>query len=154
MGLATPVPKEKRDEVLRLAREGVARNEIARQTGVSTASVTRIASDEDIDFDRSATEAAVKARVADMKAARVSLAAGLLDDVGAARTRMHGSEDNRAFLDGARAVAALVGSHVRVAVVDRDDTAGVDEARSMLGKLARGIAELAVAEGGEDGEAP
>ncbi|PZH20152.1 hypothetical protein C1I97_01620 [Streptomyces sp. NTH33] len=141
--------------MLRLAREGVARNEITRQTGVSTASVTRICADEGVTFDRSATEAAVKARVVDMKATRVGLAGALLDDVQTARARMHASEDNRAFLDGARAIAGLVGAHVRVAGFDKDDSSGVDAARSMLGRLATAIGVAVSEDASEtDGEAP
>ncbi|MFI8303691.1 hypothetical protein ACIF80_09600 [Streptomyces sp. NPDC085927] len=154
MSPAIPIPAEVRAEVLRLAREGVARNEIARRVEVSSASVTRIcAGEEGISFDRSATAVAVRARAVDLKAARLGLAGDLLEDVGEARARMHAGEDSRAFLDGARAVAALVGSHVRVAAVDKDDTSGVDTAKSMLGRLASALG-AAVTEDGpdEDGE--
>ncbi|MGV4889256.1 hypothetical protein ACSR0Z_22110 [Streptomyces viridosporus] len=130
---------------------------MAKQTGASPASVTRICATEGIDFDRSATEAAVKARVIDMKASRTGLAANLLDDMTIARQRMHSAEDNRQFLDGARALAALAGTHVRLVAVDKDDTSGVDAAKSMLGKLATAIG-VAVADddepADEDGEAP
>ena len=86
-----------------------------------------------------------------MRAARVGLATELLDDVAAARNRMHASEDNRAFLEAARAVAALAGTHVRLVAVDRDDDPGIDAAKSMLGRLATAIG-VTVAEAPEEGE--
>ncbi|MEU3204254.1 hypothetical protein ABZ702_10290 [Streptomyces cyaneofuscatus] len=139
MGVAIPIPEDKREEVLSLAREGVARNEITRRTGVSTASVTRICEGEEVSFDRSLTAAAVQARVIDLKAARLGLASSMLDDVQAARQRMHGADDNRAFLDGAKAVAALAGTHVRLVAVDKDDATGTEAAKSMLGQLAQAL---------------
>lgn len=151
MGLTNPIPEETRDEVLRLAREGVARNEIARRTGVSTASVSRICSGEDVAFDREQTAAAVKARVVDLKAARLELATDLLDDVTAARGRLHIADSAKDFAEVAKAVHYLTGSHVRLAAVDKDDTSGVDAAKSMLGKLATAIG-VAVAESGEEGD--
>ncbi|MEU3435456.1 hypothetical protein [Streptomyces sp. NPDC006863] len=154
MSPAVPIPEDVREEVLSLAREGVPRNEITRRTGVSTASVSRICGGPDgVSFDRSATAAAVQARVVDLKAARIGLAASVLDDVQLARQRMHGAEDNRAFLDGAKAVAALAGTHVRLVAVDKDDSSDTEAAKSMLGKLAQalGVAAGEDADQAEDG---
>lgn len=156
MAANDPIPEETRAEVLRLAREGVARNEIARQTGISTASVSRICQGEPALFDRSRTAAATQARAVDLKAARISLASGLLTDVEVARGWLHTAEDARALSDAAKAVHYLTGSHVRLVSVDRHGDADVDAAKSMLGKLALAIG-VAVSEGDSeeagDGEA-
>ncbi|MCT9078778.1 helix-turn-helix domain-containing protein [Streptomyces fulvoviolaceus] len=143
MAANDPIPEETRAEVLRLAREGVARNEIARQTGISTASVSRICQGEPDLFDRSRTAAATQARAVDLKAARISLASGLLTDVEVARGWLHTAEDARALSDAAKAVHYLTGSHVRLVSVDRHGDADVDAAKSMLGKLALAIGVMA-----------
>ncbi|MEU9183357.1 helix-turn-helix domain-containing protein [Streptomyces sp. NPDC048484] len=158
MGANDPIPDEVRGEVLRLAREGMARNEIARLTGVSTASVSRICQGEEGLFDRSRTAAATQARVIDLKAARLSAATGLLGDVEVARGWLHTAEDARALSDAAKAVHYLAASHVRLATVDRHGDADTDAAKSMLGRLALAIGaavadEPADGEGGGDGNA-
>ncbi|MFH9293841.1 hypothetical protein [Streptomyces sp. NPDC017520] len=137
--MTTPIPDEQRDQVVELARAGRARNEIAREVGISTASVSRICADAGVGFDRSLTAAALQARVIDLKAARLGLATSMLDDVQAARQRMHGADDNRNFLDGAKAVAALAGTHIKLVAVDRDDSSGTEAAKSMLGQLAHAL---------------
>ncbi|MGC2997415.1 hypothetical protein ACPF8X_03160 [Streptomyces sp. G35A] len=144
MGANDPIPEETRAEVLRLAREGVARNEIARLTGISTASVSRICQAEDNVFDRSRTAAATQARVADLRAARIKSATGLLTDVEVARGWLHTAEDARALSDAAKAVHYLAGAHVRLISVDKDDAPGLDAAKSMLGRLGVALGVVAV----------
>jgi hypothetical protein len=157
MAVNDPIPEETRLEVLRLAREGVARNEIARQTGISTASVSRICQGEPNLFDRSRTAAATQARAADLKAQRVGLASGLLGDVEVARGWLHTAEDARALSDAAKAVHYLTGSHVRLVAVDKEDAPGLDAAKSMLGSLAERLGVVALEqreeEGADDGAA-
>ncbi|TQL46684.1 hypothetical protein FB562_2208 [Homoserinimonas aerilata] len=65
---------EQRDQILALHAQGLARNEIARQTGVSTGSVTNVCKDNDRAFDRSATKDAQAARSVDLAEARLNLA--------------------------------------------------------------------------------
>jgi transposase-like protein len=151
MAANDPIPEETRQEVLRLAREGVSRNEIARQTGVSTASVSRICQGEPDLFDRSRTAAATQARAVDLRAARISLASGLLTDAQTARGWLHTAEDSRALSDAAKAIHYLSSSHVRLVAVDRDDAPGLDAAKSMLGTLAEKLGALALEQQEEDG---
>jgi len=146
-----PLSEEQRAAVLEAARQpGATRNGIVRLTGVSAGAVTTICAEAGVSFDRAATETAVRARAVDLRAARLGLATELLDDVAVARGRMHAAEDNRAFLEAARAVAALSGTHVRLVAVDRGDDAGIDTARSMLGRLATAIG-VTVAEAADEG---
>lgn len=72
-----PVDSKTRARVRKLAREGMSRNAIAREVGISSSTVTTIcqAARPPISFDRRATKAATEARVADLKAERVKLAA-------------------------------------------------------------------------------
>ncbi|MFF2749556.1 hypothetical protein ACFVVA_28940 [Kitasatospora sp. NPDC058048] len=139
--MPAPIPDQQRETVLDLARAGHPRNEVARLSGVSPASVTRICSTAGVSFDRTATAAAVEARVIDMKQARGLLASGLLDDVAEARHRLHRASEAREFLDLARAVAALTNAHVRIISVDGTDQ-NTEEARSMLGNLMAGLAQV------------
>ena len=83
-----PVDSASRARVVDLARQGLGRNEIAAQTGVAAASVTKIVADAGLSFDRSATKAAVEARSIDAKAKRAELMIGLLDDAQKMRDRL------------------------------------------------------------------
>lgn len=78
-----------REHVLRLARAGdLSRNAIAKATGVSAGSVTNICRDAGVSFERTATEAAVKARKIDLAARRTELQAQLLEDAARLRVRL------------------------------------------------------------------
>ncbi|MFE4651541.1 hypothetical protein [Streptomyces sp. NPDC056707] len=63
-----------------LHADGVSRNEIARQMGWSVGTITSRARRLGLDFDRSATRAAVEARQIDLTAIRQQLKADLLAD--------------------------------------------------------------------------
>lgn len=126
---------EQREAVLAAARTGATRNEVARRTGVSAASVTRICKTAGVTFDRTRTAVAVQARVLDMKQARTALAVGLLDDIATGRQLLHSAEDSREFFDYARSVSVLANAHVRIVAVDHTDDNGAEEARSLLGNL-------------------
>ncbi|TFC92053.1 MULTISPECIES: hypothetical protein [Cryobacterium] len=70
------------DQTRALARSlfvsGLSRNEIARQLDLDPATITRWAKAAGLEFDRSATEAAVKAHTIDLAAARIRLAEKML----------------------------------------------------------------------------
>ncbi|WP_217169624.1 hypothetical protein [Streptomyces sp. AC512_CC834] len=136
--MTEPIPDAQRKEVVSLARSGLSRNEVARRTGVSTASVSRIAKTAGVSFDRTATSTAVEARVIDLKAARVHLAGNLLDDVAAARARLHHTTEPRDFFDLARSVGVLTNAHVRLVGVDGPPDEH-EEARGMVGALAQAL---------------
>src|SRR5690606_33096903 len=78
MARGVPVQPETRAEIVALLKQEIARNEIARRCGVSTATVTRIAKAEGHRFDRSQTRAATAAQSIDLAAGRVRLAEKML----------------------------------------------------------------------------
>lgn len=82
------IPEEKRQEVRNLHAQGLTRNEIARQSGVSTYTVSRICDDAGLSFDRARTEAATKAKVVDAKARRADIIARLYDQSETILTRL------------------------------------------------------------------
>ncbi|MGW3572065.1 helix-turn-helix domain-containing protein [Streptomyces sp. NPDC000941] len=75
-----PVTDETREDVRKLHAEGCSRNEIARRLQRSGRTVSLIAQDLGLSFDRSATEEATRARSADLAEKRTLLAETLIDD--------------------------------------------------------------------------
>lgn len=132
--MAAPIDDETRERVLTEARAGASRNEVARRTGVSTASVSRICKAAGHTFDRAKTVKATAARLVDLRAMRVTLSGDLLGDVTEARARMHASQSAREFFELARSVSALTGAHVQLARHDGEDP-GIDAAKSLLSGL-------------------
>lgn len=94
------ITDDERAEILRLAREGLARNEVARQVGRDPSVVTRICNAAGVSFDRSATKAATAARQIDMKARRLTLQGLLLDKTEEALERFSGKYEVHAFVGG------------------------------------------------------
>ncbi|MEU9557991.1 helix-turn-helix domain-containing protein [Streptomyces fumanus] len=166
-GLVQP---EERAEIIRLARAGTGRNEIARRTKRSLRTVSRICEHEGITFDRTATAVATEAKKVDAKARRAAIAQRLyarterlLDQLEAAESggfkfttstvngietesldHVPGQEEKA--LSGA--IAQYMNQAVRLEQLDGDP--GVEAARSMLGSLAEGITKLAGLDGGGD----
>lgn len=135
----TPISEEQRADVLRRARAGESRNRIARETGVSASSVSRIAKAAGVTFDRvEQTELATASRAAAQRADRVDQAQGLLDDLAAGRARLDAAENTRQWFDIARGLQALAMAHGRLAEVEHRTAKPEDSAaagRSMLGNL-------------------
>src|SRR5690625_901952 len=78
-----PADAKTRARVRKRAREGMSRNAIAREVGISTSTVTSICNlaRPPITFDRKATKAATEARAADLKAERARAAQRLMEEV-------------------------------------------------------------------------
>lgn len=79
-GGAPPLSEHTQARIRKLAREGMARNAIAREVGVSAASVSKVCarSTPPILFNRASTVAATEARQIDLKAERARLAQRLV----------------------------------------------------------------------------
>jgi helix-turn-helix protein len=155
-----PITDEDRQRVRLLHAEGLGRNQIARQLGRSGQTISKIADDLGLSFERTATVAATEARKADAAALRAEEMLGALRDAkrirgqlfAPARIMNFGGRDNtynerdipeptfEQKRQIAQAWSLLVEKSVRLDEHDADD--GADGARSMLGSLAR---ELRVA---------
>lgn len=72
-----PIAEDKRQRIIDLQKQGLSRNDIARQVGVSAGTVTNVCKANDLTFDRSSTEKATRARVADNKSRRAAIVSRL-----------------------------------------------------------------------------
>ena len=83
-----PITPNDRADFRVLHSRGLSRNAIAAELGRSPATVTKLARDAGVTFDRSATAAATAAKQADNRALRAELERGLLEDVRRMRAQM------------------------------------------------------------------
>lgn len=139
-----PISAEQRAAVLAAARRpGATRNGVARETGVSPSSVSRICKRAGVTFDRvEQTELATAVRAAEQRADRVEVAAGLLADVDRGRQLLAAAENPRQWLDYAKGVQALAQAHARLAEVEHRTKSPEDsaaEGRSLLTDLMGGL---------------
>lgn len=72
-----PITDDQKQRIIDLHKQGLSRNDIARQAGVSAGTVTNVCKANDLTFDRSATKHATQAKVADNKARRASIVSRL-----------------------------------------------------------------------------
>jgi hypothetical protein len=149
------VTDSERTRVRELHEQGLSRNAIAKEIGRPWSTVTKIAKELGLAFDREATRKAVAARVIDAKARRAELSALLLDDAHRLRERLWeeskqiassplGPEVITLELPPARdtkdfmaAVSGAVRSHAELEKLDTDS--GAEAAKGMLGALAEGL---------------
>ena len=145
--------------ICELADEGLSVREVAARLGVAPSTITRTARRMGLSFDRSATERATAARVADAKARRAETAARLLDLVNTELDRLHRPYRVHAFVGGqdagylehvlpqpdaaarlaiVRAAGVLADKHLKLAGFDGDDS-GLEHTRSVLGSLYEGL---------------
>ncbi|KMS70689.1 hypothetical protein ACZ91_65355 [Streptomyces regensis] len=147
--------------VAELHAQGLGRNEIARQIGRAQRTVSVIAAELNLTFDVTMTEDATRARVAQLAEKRTILADALMDDALRLTAQLwepavvfsFGGRDNeyaerdvpeppaadkRALMTAATSAAA---QSLRL-VPPAADT-GAQDARSMVGKLFAGLAEVA-----------
>lgn len=125
--MPAPLDEAKRAEILAEARSGASRNEVARRTGVGTATVSRVCSKAGHVFDRTRTATATRARVVDLQAARTKLAADALADAHTMRLRALKADDGREARDYAQAYGVFVDRHLKLAAFDRTaDHSAVD----------------------------
>jgi hypothetical protein len=152
-----PVTDADRQQILDLARAGQTRNAIARQVKRSNDTVSKICAEAGHTFDRTATEAATKAKQRDNQARRAELIEGMYDDALRLRAQLFapctlhnfGGKDNthnsidldepvfgdkRSIAQAVRQLADGAANLERV-----DNGAGVDDATSMLAGIAAGI---------------
>jgi hypothetical protein len=157
-----PVTQNDYDQVRALHAQGLGRNDIARKINRSGQVVSRLAGEMELSFARAPeVAAATEVRVADLAERRTRLATDLQGDAERLREQLWQPARVFAFAgkDGdyqeqllpepppadKRALMATLGTAVdrSLKLVPPLDDTGEDAARSMLGKLADGIARLA-----------
>ncbi|MFI5739182.1 hypothetical protein ACIA9I_12505 [Streptomyces anulatus] len=145
-----------------LHTQGLGRNAISREMGICFAVVSRTAEHLELTFDRSRIEAATAARLADLAERRSILAEQLTSDAERLRKKLweptfvyafggaqniYNSEpvdepppaDKRSLMSTA---GIAIDKSIKLAPAETSGS-GADDAKSMLGKLAQGIAEIA-----------
>lgn len=150
MAAAKKITDEHRAELARLHAAGMTRNDIAREMGISGATVSKLAADAGLTFDRTAVAAATKARQADLADRRsrlelknLKVAEQLLDQINQPHLAFNfGGKDNtytekqldrppvRDVKDLVAAASIATTASLRIAALDTSN--GVDEAKSML----------------------
>ncbi|WP_344161664.1 hypothetical protein [Nocardiopsis rhodophaea] len=145
-----------RKRVRKLHAQGASRNAIARDVGVAKATVSAIAQDLGLSFDRSGTRAATEAAQVDHAARRARLVTRFYDQAERIMDRLDRDEHELADVSAGKLirytvrdlpphdVKALVHSAghatdkaIRLEAVDAHD--GAEEAASMLARLAAGV---------------
>lgn len=140
MSAGRPITDAERDRVAELHAQGLSRNAIARQLGRSQSTVSKLARELGLTFDRARTAEATQAKVVDAKARRAQLANDLLADAERMRQQLwtpttiynFGGKENtynernveqppfRDQRDIVHSVGLLVDRHVRLTEVDAD----------------------------------
>jgi hypothetical protein len=151
--------------VRELHEQGKSRNDISRETGIASGTVSSICRTLGLTFDREQVKAATAAKQADSKARRALLAANLLTDAERLRERLWEESVQlmstptgpaRATLDlppardvndFVRAVSGAVKSHIDLERHDADT--GTEGARSVLGALGEALQVAAARIDGE-----
>ena len=157
----TPLSDEQRQQILDLHAAGNTRNDIAREVGRSGSTVTKVVHDAGLTFDRTDTEAATKARRADLAERRtqaldremqiLEAAQEHVLEVVVSKSRKHKRIIKAAmgadqvteldFLpaDDARNLANARSSSVGIIAKLTDNDAGAEAAKSILVGLAEAI---------------
>ncbi|MFD8151733.1 helix-turn-helix domain-containing protein [Streptomyces sp. NPDC059720] len=171
--MARPITDDDREQVRTLHAQNKTRNEIARMIKRSPSTVTKIARELDLTFDRAGEVAvATEVRRADLAARRAALALGLQDDAEKLRAQLFApctvgefagreGEWHTADLDRPRfgdqrqiigAVQTAVSTSLRLAPAEGGE--GAEQVRSMLGALGEALQQAAaddLDDGGADG---
>lgn len=154
--MAGRVTDAERTKLRALHAAGKTRNDIAKELGRAAATVTQLAGDMGLSFDRAETKAATAAMVEDAKQRRAQLAMDLLSDAQKLRaqlwnpTTLHsfGGKDNTynsrdvpipLFKDQRDIIGAASMAITAALRLDQHDTANADTAKSVLGALAAGL---------------
>lgn len=152
-----PVTDEDREQVRALHAQGLGRNAIARQLGRSSRTVSVLAEELGLTFDRSATAEATRARIIDTRERRQNLIERYYAQAEKILARLERPEQQITEVSIGKVVrytapdlptqdvrnliqaaGAATGQAVKLESLNTDT--GVDTAKSMLGQLAAGLA--------------
>ncbi|MFE3862067.1 hypothetical protein ACFXPT_16735 [Streptomyces goshikiensis] len=128
-------------EVVRLIGQGLGRNEIAKLTGVSTATVSRIAKRNGMTFDRTQTEKALKARISDLNLRQAGLAEALADRVAVAIAYADAATTYRDWAFAWKAISDATQAYRRMKPeLTQDDQ--IESAKSLMGDMLAGLTRV------------
>lgn len=149
------VTARERARVAELHAQGLSRNAIAKELGRPWSTITKVAKELGLSFDRAATEKAVAAKVIDNKARRAQLSEDLLHDAQRLRERAWSSyswyertkddvvkvtAELPPLADVRNAYTAIAIAIDKHAVLEKlDSDSGAAGARSMLGALGEAL---------------
>lgn len=158
MAKPDPISEEDKRRVRDLHAAGESRNAIAEAIGRSGATVSKIAKELELSFDRTKVKAATEAKVADARARRAALMLDLLADAQRLRAQLwvphtyvdHGGKDflraewtqpEPTSADKLKLMQATATAASTSMKLEEHDTGsgGVEGAKSMLGALAAGL---------------
>lgn len=115
-----PVTNAERDRIRALHADGLNCREIADEIGRARSTVSVIARNLGLAFDRAQTKTATEARQVDAKKRRAELADLALDDAHTMRARALAADTGRDARDYAAAYGVFVDRHLRLIEVDAD----------------------------------
>ncbi|MEV0660140.1 helix-turn-helix domain-containing protein [Actinomadura luteofluorescens] len=141
MSTGSPITDADRQRVAQLHGEGKSRNEIARAIGRAQSTVSKIARELGLSFDRSRTAKATEAVQADNKARRTIEARESIAVAAELRQRILGAKGGRDAQGWATAYGIMADKHMAFEQYDADT--GSAGARSVLGQLAIDLGILA-----------
>ncbi|MFE9340856.1 helix-turn-helix domain-containing protein [Streptomyces sp. NPDC007063] len=165
-----PITALDREQVRRLHAQGKARNEIARELRRSPSTVSKLAREQGLTFDRGPeVVAATEARRIDLAARRAQLAETLHQDAERLRAQLwepcrhgaFGGKDNvwsevqldRPLFGDQRAIVAAAGTAIQqsLKLAPAEGGEGADQVRSMLGALGEALTRAADDEADDGG---
>ncbi|MFJ3173782.1 helix-turn-helix domain-containing protein [Streptomyces roseus] len=166
-----PVTDEDRTQLRRLHAEGLGRNEIARRLERSPRTISVLAEEMQLSFDRTHTEAATRARVVDARERRIALIERYYAQAERILDRLERDEHNITEVSLGKVVrykaadlpsgdvrnlvqasSAAANQAAKLEAIDTDN--GVGDAKSMLGQLAAGLTAAYTAMNEGAGDAP
>lgn len=128
--MAKPLTDDERAEIVELIEQGLSRNEIALRVERSPGSITNVARDAGLSFDRAATQQATAARAADTAARMTQLASDLADDAERLRLQLFAPCVERKAMTVSAGRES--GSYVEIVDVPRDQPTFSEQARIMV----------------------
>lgn len=128
--MPAPLTEAKRKQIVTLHAQGLSRNAIAREAGVSAGTVTNVCRANDLDFDRSQTKKATAGKQIDARALRASLAGDALQVASEAQEalrRIVAESTDLNMRDLATVYGIFMDKHIALAKLDQGtDTTASD----------------------------
>jgi ParB-like chromosome segregation protein Spo0J len=120
MAAGLPLTDDDRRRVAELHAEGKTRNQIAKTIGRAPSTISKLAAELGLDFDRARTRAATEAKRTDAKARRAQLGLDALVNADGMQRRAMTADSGRDARDYAMAYGVFIDRALRLADYDAD----------------------------------